>query len=202
MRTVGCATLTLQPLTGSWHRAVKLAHYRTLLHYAHTATSPSRFNGGSVKNPFPILYFAETPQVALFEAQAMVGSPLPDSVAVPNPAGSWAVITVRISLSQVADLTLSSQRRQIRTTIQELTGDWIGYRLRQPAVPATFPYTDVPTQRLGAALARRAGLEAIVTFSARDPRHKNLVVFPSNLQRGSAVTFENPITGRIDRIGP
>jgi hypothetical protein len=202
MKLKGCSSLALAPLTGSWYRAVPLIHYKTLLRYSHTARIPSRFNAGSPHNAFSILYFAETPHLALFEAQAMLGSPLPGRVALPNPAGSWAIITVQVQLRHVADLTRPSQRRKVGTSVQELTGDWIGYRLRKPTPPATHPYTDVPTQLLGAGLAATAKLEAFLTYSARDSRHQNLVIFPQNLAKGSLVTFANPISKKTDRLGP
>lgn len=202
MKASGSASLAQRPLTGAWYRAIQLQHYRTLLHYSHTAQTPSRFAAAHHRHQFPLLYFAETPQLALYEVQAMVGSPAPGRIAVANPATSWIIITVQVQLTHVADLTSGSQRRLIGTTVQELTGDWIGYRLRNPKSPATFPYTDVPTQRLGAALVATPRLEAFVTWSARDSRHKNLVIFPAKIGKRSNVTFVNPVSKKIDRIRP
>ena len=57
--------------------------------HSHTATTPGRFNSGSLTRPgFEILYFAEDHQVALFEVQALVGSPYPPAPSVPNPTAA------------------------------------------------------------------------------------------------------------------
>jgi hypothetical protein len=80
-----------------------------ILATAHTATIPGRFNAGNAVHPgFEIRYFGEDHQVALFEVQALLGSPYPEATYVPNPSTSWVVINVDIQLSQIADLTKSA----------------------------------------------------------------------------------------------
>jgi len=163
---------------------------------AHTATIPGRFNAGNPARPgFEVLYFAEDHTVALFEVQALLGSPYPGAAIAPNPNAAWVIINVEIQLNQVVDLTRASERRLIDTTVEESTGDWRGYLLRNPN-PAVSPpyYTNVPTQRLGHAMHEVEKLEGFLTYSARSATRKNLVVFPGKLQAKSFVKFENPIT--------
>ena len=150
MNLAACERLVTRPLTGTWYRAIQLKFWNSLLATAHTATIPGRFNAGnSTRSGFEILYFAEDQQVALFEVQALLGSPYPGTN-VPNPSGAWVLINVDIQLSRIADLTRVPQRRRIDSTVQELTGDWRGYLLRNPHPNLASPFwTQVPTQKLG-----------------------------------------------------
>lgn len=168
----------------------------------YTATAPSRFNPGNPGRPgFEILYFSEDHTVALFEVGAIVGSALPGGTHIPNPKSHWIIINVQVQLGRVADFTQISQRRLIETTVQELTGDWQGYRFRETHQKLAAPYwTNVPTQRLGRALHQVRGLEGFLTYSARFPTRRNLVVFPRKLRPGSLVRFENPVTGQTHTI--
>lgn len=127
MRLVRCRFLPRRPVTGSWFRAIRPQFFQTALAFAHTATIPGRFNGGTIQHPgFPVLYLAEDQIVALFEVSALLGSPLPGQAFAPNPNQPWTVVPVNVRLSRVVDLTRVSQRRLIETTVQELTGDWRG----------------------------------------------------------------------------
>lgn len=106
-----------------------------------------------------------------------------------------------VRLGGVADLTLGSQRRLVRITVQELTGDWRGYALRNPNRVRHPPYyASVPAQRLGAALRAIRWIEGFVTYSARVPTRKTLVVFPDRLRRGSQIRFTDPATGHAQSI--
>ena len=139
------------PLLGTWFRAVQLRFWQSLLATAHTKTIPGRFDVGDPSHPgFEIHYFTENQQVALFEVEALLGSPLPGRVFIPNPSPAWAIINVQVRLDQAVDLTLRVERANIGTTVQELTGDWLGYSLRdthpQPIAPH---WTNVQTQKLG-----------------------------------------------------
>jgi hypothetical protein len=100
---------------------------------AHTPTHATRFNPGTSTDPaFEILYLAEDATVALFEVQALLGSAHSGATFVPNPAGgAWTLIDVEVTLQSVVDLTKLTARRCIETSVQELTGDWRGYELRQ-----------------------------------------------------------------------
>lgn len=134
-------SLAQMPETGTWFRAVQLRFLSSALAAAHTMVRPTRYNPGRrARRPFPTLYFAESPQVALFEVQALFGSP---TSPIPNPGVSCAILNVSMSLSAVADLTQRTTVRNLRTTAQELTGDWHGYRVRRPA---GRPVGTAPTQ--------------------------------------------------------
>src|SRR5262249_39150319 len=133
--------------------------------------------------------------VALFEVQSLLGSPFPNLPYTPNPLPGqhWAQIQVDVLLQAIADLTAAGQRRLVRTTVQELTGDWRGYTLRNPNATLHPPYwTNVPTQKLGSALRAVRGLEGFLTYSARVPTRKCLVVFPDRLRKGSRLRFVGP----------
>lgn len=198
--------LTPRPAVGVWYRAVRVIHFRTTLSFAHTASIPSRFNPGHPRTGFPILYLTEDPITALFEVNAVLGGPLPNSAFVPNPsihAGNqhWVPVQVDVQLTRIADLTLASQRRIVDTSAQELTGDWRGYTLRNPTPRVAAPYfTNVPTQRLGVGLFRVRGLEGFLTYSARNPVRRNLVVFPTKVRKGNWVRFTDPTTGTVYSI--
>jgi RES domain len=188
-------------MTRRWHRAIRTVFLGTPLAVAHTLMIDGRFNYAAPGRPgFQVLYLTEDPVTALFEVGAMLGSPT--GVSTPSPTGGshWAVIQVDVTLTAVADLSNAGQRRLIRSTVQELTGDWIGYRLRwasRPRSTATWP--ESPTQRLGEALHRVRGLEGFVTFSARNPTRRNLVVFPDKLRKGSRIVFTEP-SGRREEL--
>lgn len=202
MNLTACRSLRARPLTGTWYRAIRAHHFGTALAYSHTATIPGRFNAGSIARPgFPILYFGEDHQVTLFEVAALLGSPLPGQAYVPNPASPWTVINVTVNLSRIVDLSRRSQRALIATTTQELTGDWRGYALRTPAPPVSAPWwTNVPTQRLGAALQARRSVEGFLNWSAKVPTRRNLIVFPDRLRTGSFIRFVDPASGASHSI--
>lgn len=202
MRLAACGALATTALTGTWYRAIQFKFWNSLLAIAHTATIPGRFNAGNVAHPgFEILYFAEDHQVALFEVQALLGSPYPGATYVPNPSTAWVVINVDIQLDRIADLTKASQRKIIAATVQELTGDWRGYSLRNPHAALSAPYwSHVPTQRLGHALHGVADLEGFLTYSAKVATRRNLVVFPRKLVPGSFIRFHNPVSGTVVNI--
>jgi len=201
MNLHSCGTLTTGPVTGTWYRTVRPHFLSTVLQTGHTRTLPSRFSPGSVANPqFEVLYLTESPIVSMFEVNALLGSL--HGVSVPNPHVFFTTVSVRISLHAVADLTVFPERRQIRTTVQELTGDWRCYSLRTPGAPGPPPYySHVPTHKLGVELHNVPELEGFLTYSAKVPTYRNLVVFPSKLGATSSLECFDPNTGRtIDRI--
>lgn len=185
------------PSRPDWHRAVRprFATKATALATRHTRTVPGRFNDGTLARPaFPVLYLAETPIVALFEVQALVGSPVKVIGIHPMPgAGAWTILTVNLRLQKVADLTKLHQQAVFSTNAQELTGDWRAYDYRKPGVTSVGrPYKyPAPTQELGAALYKVPGLEGFEAISARVPHQRTLVVFPDKLRDGSEVKFIN-----------
>ena len=129
---------------------------------------------------FEVLYLAENPMVALFEARALFGSPLTPGGVVPHPSRPLVTLPILVSLSSVSDLTDPAEAAAIGTNAQELTGDWRSYGTR---VGPPAPHTGVPpTQNLGSALFALGSLQGFVSFSATLPDYKILVVFPARLR--------------------
>jgi RES domain-containing protein len=193
-----CGSLRVGPLTGMWYRAIQPQHQQTALQTHHTRRFPSRFNEG--QNLFDILYLAEDQLVALFEVQALLGSPF--QTWVPNPYQAWIILNVNVTLQAVADLTQVTEQHVIDMTTQELTGDWRGYQLRLHVLsriqPAGLP---APTQRLGEALFRVGPpIEGFLTASAKVPTRRNLVVFPDNLSHNSSLRYTDSAGNQIHVI--
>jgi hypothetical protein len=91
-----CRQLHRGPLGGTWIRALHPRHAANPLNVAHTPTHASRFNPGTVADPaFEILYLAQDATVALFDAQALLGS-LPPRVGEGTGSGRL-VLTLRRS---------------------------------------------------------------------------------------------------------
>ena len=145
------------PLAGVWFRAINPRFAATALSAAHTRHVRSRFGAGHLLpalHRFEMLYFAETPVVAMFEVGAMIGSALRPGASMPHPAATFLVLNVSVQLSNWIDLTRTVNRQQVATTFEELTGDWESYYFRgtlaQGALAA--PARTAPTQDLGQAL--------------------------------------------------
>ncbi len=186
MNLANCGSLITSPLTGIWHRAIQPQHQQTALQTSHTRSFPSRFNEG--RHLFDILYLAEDQMVALFEVQALLGSPY--GMWVANPHQAWVTLNVNVTLHHIVDLTRLSQQRLIDTTVQELTGDWRGYQLRTPATSSIQPTgPPAPTQELGEALYFTPNVQGFLTASARVPTRMNLVVFPNKLDSQSRIIY-------------
>jgi hypothetical protein len=185
MKVSGCGKLTLSPLTGHWFRALNLKHWKTRLVTAHTTTSRSRFSAASLSTPGPrLLYLGGNHQAAIYEVGALLGDP---NQPVSNPKGSWVLMSLRVQLHRVADLTDVAQQRLIATNDQELTGVW-----GDSAGTA-------PTQRLGAALFAVPELEAFLFPSAK-AGSLNLAVFMDKLSPDSTVTFQNELSKRVEAL--
>ncbi len=76
MNLLGCSRLLVSPETRVWYRAIQPQFWTTSLATQQTMVIPSRFNRGASARPqFQILYLAENQMVALFEVQALLGSP-------------------------------------------------------------------------------------------------------------------------------
>jgi RES domain-containing protein len=203
MNLAACGALAQRPETGVWFRAIQPQFWTTSLATAQTKSIPSRFNAGAhATSPFEILYLAENPMVALFEVQALFGTPTQPGGVVPHPRQAWITVNVTVQLQAVTDLTEVASMTAVATSAQELTGDWLGYQQRGPLTSVPQPVGLAPTQALGAALWAVPGLEGFRTFSARLPYHSTLIVFPEKLQPGSAVTFHHPYTGQQSVIRP
>lgn len=119
---------------------------------------------------------------------------------MPHPHNTWTTLNVTVSLQHVADLTDLTSQALLDTTAQELTGDWLGYRLRGPGTTVKGPTGLAPTQDLGAALEAVPNLEGFKTLSAKAPYHQILAIFPKKLLPGNSVSWFNPLTGRTESI--
>ena len=197
MNLVGVGALPVAPENRPWFRAIQAKYWPSALATTPTSSSPTRFNEGATARPrFQILYLAENHLVALYEVQALLGSPLPPGLVIPNPHGAWTVLNVRVQLQTVADLTNPGNQALLGTTAQELTGDWIGYHHRGVILGSVpTPTGPAPTQQLGAALFAVPHLEGVISLSARVPTHRMLAVFPQKLGTSSFVEFSDPVLG-------
>lgn len=204
MNKAACLSLPTQPESGTvWFRSIQLQHLATALGTSHTKTIPSRFNVGVPAAPqYEILYLAENHMVALFEVQALLGSPLSPGGVVPQPRRAWTILNVNVNLQSVVDLTDPAAQAALSTSAQELTGDWRGYQLRGPHSSVTAPAGSAPTQDLGAALFGVAGVEGFRTLSAKLPDQMVLGVFPQKLLPGSSIRFWEPASRQIHTISP
>ena len=198
MNLAACTALPRTPENKIWFRLIDPLHLNAALSSSHTKLTETRFNAGPVLPPpdrFALLYFAEDPVTAQFEARTVFGSPV-SGFYVANPSSGYLTLNVKIVLKHVADLTdVATAQTPLGTTAQELTGDWEGYQVRRPAHSVSQPTGLAPTQELGQAMFR-TGAEGFRTISAKDPRRQNLIVFPDNLQPGSSLSFADS-TGKI-----
>ena len=183
MNIAQCSTLAQTAMRGTWYRAVDPRFLASALSTLHTATTPSRFSPARVAAPaFEILYLAENPLVALFEARALFGSPSTPGGLVPHPNRPLVTLPILVSLSAISDLTDPGEAAVMGTNAQELTGDWRSYATRIPPASASAPHTGTPpTQSLGSALFALGSPQGFVSFSATLPDYKILVVFPDRL---------------------
>ena len=184
MNITRCGSLVHTRIRGTWYRAVDPRFLAGALSTIHTTTTPSRFAPGRSAVPaFEILYLAENPMVALFEARALFGSPSTPGGVVPHPSRPLVTLPILVGLSAVADITNPAEATLIETNAQELTGDWRSYATRIPPVGPTAPHTGVPpTQSLGTALFALGSSQGFVSFSATLADYKILVVFPDRLK--------------------
>lgn len=78
----------------------------------------------------------------------------------------------------------------------------LNVQVRLSRVAAPY-WTNVPTQRLGAALFQVPRLEGFITYSAKVATRKSLVVFPQKLLPSSVVEWRDPVTKKAHRLaGP
>lgn len=143
-----------------------------------------------------MFYLAENHLVALLEVGALVGTALPGGL-FPSPHRAWSVLNVGVRLTSVVDLTRRAPLETLGTSIQELAGDWRSCAVRHRVSGRAGAATLAPTQKLGEALYRYGGIEAVKTYSARQPFSSALVVFPQRLVgTTSRITFRDPVSGR------
>ena len=200
MNLAQCVHLHRYQLQGTWIRALHPNYVANPLGTAHAPTHATRFNPGTAADPgFEILYLAENALVARFEVQALLGSTYPGEAFVPNPAGvHWTLLDVEVDLQAVVDFTRLNARNLIETSVQELTGDWRAYGLRNPhRLRGGINGSDVPTQMLGRRLERVRGVEGFLCHSARIATRRNLMIFPRKLLPGSQLSYVDPATGDL-----
>jgi RES domain-containing protein len=184
----------MRPHGGVWYRAIPPRFITTALNVAHTKTVPGRFNDASPIAPsFPVLYLAENSVLALFEVQALFGSPRTPGGLVSHPKRSATILNVTVTLNNLTDLTNLREQLIFDTNAQELTGDWRGFKLRSTSTSVTVPTGTAPTQELGAALYAVPALEGFLTISAKLPDQMILVVFPDKLLPGSSITHTDAL---------
>src|SRR5204862_7821222 len=100
---------------------------------------PARFNPGPHLIPsdqFATLSLADHINAARFEAGAVLGSYKP-GYNIQNSRISFITMMVRVSLQEVIDLTDAAVQTALGTNVQELTGDWEGYQIRNRGTALT-----------------------------------------------------------------
>ena len=60
-------------------------------------------------------------QVAIYEVGALLGDP---NEPLSSPKGTWVLMSLKVTLNHVADLSAPRQQKLISTNSQELTGVW------------------------------------------------------------------------------
>jgi hypothetical protein len=183
--------LPRRSIAAVWYRAVDPRYLPAALAYSHTRLFASRYyEGPTAAVPFEIVYLAENPLVALFEVEALFGSPLIPGGLIANPARSWLTMNAQVQLTTVADLTdVPGAQITLATTAQELTGDWKGYRQRSASTSVSAPVGAAPTHDLGAALHASGLFEGFLTISAKMPYQMVLGVFPGRIAKGNYVRY-------------
>lgn len=203
MNLTGCSRLQTRVEAGTWYRAIQPHFMTTALATSHTSTVSSRFNPGPLGSlPFEVLYLAENHQVALFEVQALLGSPWVPGGVVPHPRRAWTLLNINVNLNSIVDLTDPSSQTVLSTTAQELTGDWRGYQLRGSSTSVQAPTGVAPTQELGAEIFKLGYVQGFRTLSAKLPDHSILVVFPQRLGSGpgTRIEFWNPVSRQVESV--
>lgn len=201
MEHSGCVDLQLEPTTGTWYRGFHPKYWTGQLGTRYTRNVASRFSAGELMNGvgFEILYLSQDQELVLFEMGAMLGSPLGNPVAA-HPGIAVIQIPVSVILHKVADLSSLIAQNLLKTTVQELTGDWEGYKQRSHKTPVSDPTGMAPTQELGHALYLLDGCEGFLYTSAKLPTRRNLAVFPEKLLPGSWVRFVDPFSGETHQM--
>lgn len=179
--------MTPAPLSrhGPWYSAAPSAV--AVPHHTPSVTSLNRFNDGSGFSA--LRYFAPDPVTALLEVAALHGAYATGFVAAP-PVRSWAVFRYDIVAPlTVVDLGDPGIRAGV-TTVQELTGDWLGYHHRSLfPFPAHLPLVHsgplAPTQRLAQDIYTSPSTHGFLAPSVKTPGVANLVLFFARLPVGS-----------------
>ena len=163
-------------------------------HHVPSTTARNRFNEGA--GTFALRYLAADPVTALLEVVALHGSYPSGFTPGPPLAHSWTIFRYRITKPlTVVNFTFPSVRIEADTTIQELTGDWLGYHhssLLGHALPANPPrvvsrHPVAPTQRLANDIFNSTKTHGFLAPSAKSPTIANLVLFHPRMPVGSVL---------------
>ena len=184
--------MTPGPLTrkADWYSAAPSAVANP--HHRPSPVARNRFN--DARGAFALRYFAAEPVTALLEAGALYGSYSTGFLPHPHAARPWTVFRYRIARALAVVDFADPGARSGTTTIQELTGDWLGYHDRRlyhhllsPSLPAVRPGSniDAPTQQLAHRLHAIPHLAGFLTPAAKAPTIANLVLFDHRLDPGT-----------------
>jgi RES domain len=185
-----CSTLLTTPENRTWFRVFDIKYLPKSFVHKRMKVAISRFNAGRKLSPadqFACFYVADDPTCAQFEVGQQLGFPTPGSY-TPNPTKSFASLSVAVLLQEVVDISDTSAHAALDTSVQELTGDWLGFDHRNSSTSVSSPTGIAPTQHLGEALFK-TGVEGFRATSAKLPWHKTLVIFPDNMKKGSSVVY-------------
>lgn len=181
------------PLGATWYRGVAVRFAGTPFATAHTPNVPSRFYNPAYPDDagqrrYSTLYLAEDVTTAQFESRAVLGSPY--GVSVSGPGAAVAVFPARVSVGGIRDLTDEvALRSHLAGTIQEITGNWLGYSLRPilSGSPRTsgLPLLDgtAPTQWLGYQAYLMEGCLGILSWSSIVPTKRILCLFMDKIAK-------------------
>lgn len=179
-----------------WYRCFSTRFLSKPLNTSHTKTAVTRYNAGH-RNPiadqFETLYMCDDRQTALYEINALLGSPTGYYLNNPN-ISPIATLTFKVMLQSVLDLSNEKQVEKIDGDVQYITGDWDAYSRRNPFNGNPAPGHSVhgwtpisPTQLLGKEIHDLPEVEGFVSVSAKVPTRKVLIIFTDKLMPGSYV---------------
>ena len=177
----------LVDLPGPWYSAAPAGV--ALPYHIPSSTSRNRFNDGN--GTFALRYLAAGSIIALLEAAALHGAYASGFFAPLRPR-IWTVFEYEIAAQlNIVDLGDPTARGQAPTTVQELTGDWLGYYHRHTHTSPVHPPSVqggravAPSQELAARLHNAPDVQGFLTPSAKLPLTANLVLFFHRLQPGT-----------------
>jgi hypothetical protein len=140
MNLSGVGSLSAIPETRPWFRVAPLAFLPSAIATNHTRVTSTRFYDPFTALPqFRTIYLSEDALVAQFEAQMLLGTPFRPGGWVTKPGAKYVTLHVSVQLTSVVDLTDPASQSTLDTTVQELAGDWQGYRLGAPSIPTSVP---------------------------------------------------------------
>lgn len=137
------------------------------------------------------LYMAEDVATTLAEVSGISATILSLHPALAPPTPPIVLITARVSLESVLDVTIEGVRAALGTSLTELLATW---RMRQNRGQV------VPTQQLGQAVFESGRFQAIRYPSHKSPGKACLVMFPDRITDPSFIEVHDPIGNLRQRI--